>query len=196
MQLAEAQKAELEVRRQRQLLEQEKQAFDLELARRLDEERVQIRTEASHEFDRTHQLALADKDRSLSELGTKLVEAQRIELEVRRERQALEEQKQALDLDLERRLSEERQQVRESAKREESERSRLKLAEKDKVIEDLRKQAEELQRKSEEGSQQLQGEVLERELEAVLRRAFPKDEIKPVATGHSGGRHHSASCGL
>ncbi len=186
-QLAESQKTELEVRKQRQALEQERQALGLELARRLDEERAKIRTEASQEAQRIHQLALADKDRTLSELNAKLSESRQAELGIRKQRQALEEEKQALDLELVRRLDEERKRIREATQKEESERNRLKFAEKDKVIEDLRKQAEELRRTSEQGSQQLQGEVQERELEGLLRVAFPKDEIEPVATGHSGG---------
>jgi len=185
--LAESQKAEIEIRRQRQALEEEKKALDLELVRRVDEERGKVRLEALQEAQNLHQLALADKDRALSELSAKLSESQRIELEIRKQRQALEEEKRALDLELARRLDEERKQIREATQREEGERNRLKFAEKDKVIEDLRKQAEELRRTSEQGSQQLQGEVQERELEAILRAAFPKDQIEPVAAGHSGG---------
>ena len=51
----------------------------------------------------------------------------------------------------------------------------------------MRKQVEELRRKSEQGSQQLQGEVQELELEAILRSQFPKDEFEPVAVGRAGG---------
>ena len=44
-----------------------------------------------------------------------------------------------------------------------------------------------LQRKSEQGSQQAQGEVLELELEELLRRTFPYDSIEPVPKGVHGG---------
>jgi hypothetical protein len=45
---------------------------------------------------------------------------------------------------------------------------------------------EELKRKAEQGSQQSQGEVLELELEELLRGRFPTDLIEPVAKGELG----------
>jgi len=63
----------------------------------------------------------------------------------------------------------------------------LKDAEKDKVISDLRRQITDLQRRSEQGSQQLQGEVMELSLEEQLSRLFPADEITPVPKGVHGG---------
>jgi hypothetical protein len=51
----------------------------------------------------------------------------------------------------------------------------------------MQKQIEELKRKAEQGSQQLQGEVLELELEWLLRARFPQDRIEPVPKGEFGG---------
>ena len=51
----------------------------------------------------------------------------------------------------------------------------------------MQKQIEELKRKAEQGSQQLQGEVHELELEALLRAKFPLDSIEPVPKGEHGG---------
>jgi hypothetical protein len=45
---------------------------------------------------------------------------------------------------------------------------------------------EELKRKAEQGSQQSQGEVLELELEELLRARFPTDVIEPVGKGELG----------
>jgi hypothetical protein len=42
---------------------------------------------------------------------------------------------------------------------------------------------EELKRKAEQGSQQSQGEVLELELEVLLRGRFPTDLVEPVGKG-------------
>jgi hypothetical protein len=51
----------------------------------------------------------------------------------------------------------------------------------------MQRQIEELKRKAEQGSQQLQGEAQELELEAILRGRFPRDTIEPVAKGEFGG---------
>ena len=48
-------------------------------------------------------------------------------------------------------------------------------------------ESEELKQKAEQGSQQLQGEVQELELENLLRAKFPFDSIEPVAKGEFGG---------
>jgi hypothetical protein len=51
----------------------------------------------------------------------------------------------------------------------------------------MQRQVEELKRKSEQGSQQLQGEAQEIELEKDLHSKFPGDLIEPVAKGEFGG---------
>lgn len=56
----------------------------------------------------------------------------------------------------------------------------------EKKLSDAKRQASELKRKLEQSSQQSQGEVIEIELEKVLKRAFPEDKIEPVAKGKSG----------
>ena len=53
-------------------------------------------------------------------------------------------------------------------------------------IESAQREVADLKRKLEQGSQQLQGEALEVSLEALLRAAFPLDEIVPVAKGMNG----------
>jgi hypothetical protein len=51
----------------------------------------------------------------------------------------------------------------------------------------MQRQIEDLKRKAEQGSQQLQGETLEVELEGLLRARFPLDSIEPVPKGEFGG---------
>ena len=64
---------------------------------------------------------------------------------------------------------------------------KLKVSEKEQQISSMQRQIDELKRKAEQGSQQLQGEVLELELEATLRAHFPVDRIEPVGKGEFGG---------
>jgi hypothetical protein len=51
----------------------------------------------------------------------------------------------------------------------------------------MQKKIEELKHRAEQGSQQLQGEVQELELEELLRSKFPFDDIEPVPKGEFGG---------
>ena len=130
---------------------------------------------------------LSTVEQELAEKQGRLAEAENAELALRKERRLLEEEKQRLELEVERRLQAERLRIREATQKEEEQSYLLKLAEKEKVISDMKKQVEELRRKSEQSSQQLQGEVLELELEAMLRAAFPADLVEPVPKGRNGG---------
>ena len=78
--------------------------------------------------------------------------------------------------------------------------------EKEQPIASMQKQIEELKHKAEQGSQQLQGEVLELDLESLLAAKFPRDTIEPVPKGEHGGdllhrvigpsaRYAAQSCG-
>lgn len=185
--LAQAEQAEFEARQQREEIAREKRNLELTVMRRLDEERESLRQEAAAQEQERWKTELAERDRVLAEKDAKLREAETAELTLRRERQALAEEKRALEVEVERRVDAERQKIREATLQQEDENHRLKLAEKDKVIDDMLKQVEELRRKSEQGSQQLQGEVQEVELETLLRNAFPGDLIYPVPNGRTGG---------
>ena len=112
----------------------------------------------------------------------KLQKSQKAELDVRRERQRLEDEKTAFELNFTRRLDEERALVREQAKREASEERRFEDARKDKKIEDLTRKISELEQLAASGPPGDIGEAAESTLEEDLRHEFPHDVIKPVAT--------------
>jgi hypothetical protein len=97
---------------------------------------------------------------------------------LRKEREAVEARARDLDLEVARRVDGEKQRL--------AEQQDLRLKEKDKLIEDLRSALEEARRKSEQGSQERQGEVLGIDIEAELARRFPQDAIVPVAKGARG----------
>lgn len=90
------------------------------------------------------------------------------------------------ELDMQKKLAEEEKTIREDAEKTASEKSRLHLAERDKTINDLQKALENAQRKAAQGSQQMQGEILELDLEDALAREFRDDEIQPVEKGATG----------
>jgi hypothetical protein len=89
-------------------------------------------------------------------------------------------------LEVVRKMDAEREKVKQDALEKFGEEHRLKDAEKDKVIQDLKAALEDAKRKAEQGSMQTQGEVLELDLENVLKTAFPFDEIEPVPKGIKG----------
>jgi hypothetical protein len=123
------------------------------------------------------QLAEAARDRDI---------AQKAELEVRKLARELDERAKNLDLEAARKIDAERQKIQEEASKRADEQYQLRLAEKEKQIQDAKKANDELKRKLEQGSQQTQGEVLELQLEELLRTSFPMDQVEPVPKGVSG----------
>lgn len=98
----------------------------------------------------------------------------------------LKDQEQDLALKYEQQLSEKLQQETVSIQKRESERVELKLKEREELIGSLRKQVEEMSRKAEQGSMQMQGEVQELAIEEILRNLFPVDFIEEVGKGIKG----------
>lgn len=123
----------------------------------------------------------------LSTSNQKLVEAQRVQAEAIRKERELEERERELELSIEKRTSEKIGEVRAEARKAVESEMNLKVSEKETTIESMKKQIEELRRKAEQGSQQLQGEAQELDLERSLSEAFPSDAIEPVAKGEFGG---------
>lgn len=123
----------------------------------------------------------------------KLAESRQKELEFLKKEQDLMHKQQELELEVQRKLVAERNRLTELIKKEEEERNKqrdwefeMKLKERDKQLEDQRKLIEEMKRKSEQGSMQLQGEVQELVLEQLLRDAFPFDVVQEVGKGIKG----------
>lgn len=143
---------------------------------------IEARAKALGEFAQEKRVLaeeLADKD-------SKLKEHRAQELELRRQKKQLEEQQANMQLQLERQIDEARKQISEEISRREGQRFALIEAEYRKKIDDAHKSNEELRRKLEQGSQQLQGEVLELEVENVLSTSFVHDRIEAVKKGSRG----------
>lgn len=115
-----------------------------------------------------------------------LAASQRAELSLRKQAREVEEREKALAVEIQRKLDEGRAQIEQEVVSRLQEQFHLKDAEKDKKLRDAIIANEQLRRKLEQGSQQTQGEVLELELEGLIRAAFPIDQIEPVPKGVNG----------
>lgn len=164
--------------------ENRKRAQEFEL--RLKQEQERFQHDATAKAKEQLDVQLRTMQQQIEEQQERIRKQNDTEIELRKQQRALEEQREQLQLEVERRLSEERQRVHEAMEKQFIETYRLKDAEKEKKIEDMQKLIEDLQRKSQQGSQQTQGEVLELELESTLRQAFIHDDIKPVPKGVRG----------
>lgn len=166
---------------------QAKRALETELEHRVEQERDRLLQEAKSQAKNAVSLEMQHLQSQLLETTKNLTESQSKELQLRKDRRDLEEKKQALELTVARTIDEERNRIREEAKCQADEEHRLKAADNDKLVAELRRQIGDLKRKAEQGSLHIQGEVLEVELENLLRDHFPYDVIEPIPVSKNGG---------
>jgi len=109
------------------------------------------------------------------------------QLQLRQERLRLKDEQASVELTVQKRADQLVQQREATVRAHEQERAALREAELQKTIADVRAQLVDAQRKADQGSQQLQGEILELAIEDSLRRGFPLDTIEEVKKGQRGG---------
>ena len=165
-----------------------------QVAEQLKAERARVIAEESKKAKLASAAELENKARELAELqevlksrDEKLAEAQKAQAELIKKQRELDDAKRELDLTIEKRVQDGLTEVRTLAKKEAEDEQKLKVMEKEQTIAAMQKQIEDLKRRAEQGSQQLQGEVQELELENLLRMKFPFDAIDPVPKGEFGG---------
>jgi len=167
-------------------LKEEKLSIEAQVKEKIQKELERIKAEAQKEALEKLNVELQDLKSQIDEKEKRIAEFNQMELELRKKMRKLEEDRMQMELEVARKIDEEREKIKEQMAQKIAEEYRLKNKEKDKMIEDLRKALEEAKRKAEQRSQQLQGEVLELELEEVLKNTFVYDEILPVPKGVKG----------
>ncbi|MHB1699089.1 MAG: DUF2130 domain-containing protein [Acidobacteriaceae bacterium] len=185
---------ELALRQQQAALAEAEKSIEDQVDSKLKLEREKIAVEENRkarlllegDIEQTHK-QVTDLQELLKDRDIKLGEAQKAQAEIIRKQRELDDAKREIDLTIERRVEESITLVRDKAKVEAEEKLRFKVLEKEEQIASMQRQIEELRRKAEQGSQQLQGEVQELELEALLRSKFQRDTIEPVPKGEFGG---------
>jgi hypothetical protein len=191
---AESAKREAAIREREGALAKAQETLDEQVAEKLKQQRTVIVAEEARKAKLALSNELEQKSKDLLEIqgilkqkDEKLAEAQKAQADLIRKQRELDDAKRELDLTIEKRVQAGITATREQAKKEADEASKLKLMEAEQTISAMQKQIEELKRKAEQGSQQLQGEVQELELEALLSAKFPMDQIQPVPKGEYGG---------
>jgi len=107
-------------------------------------------------------------------------------LEMNKSLRHLEDSNKEKEIEMEKKFRADKEKVREAEQKRIDEQYRMKMLEQDKKLQDAIKANEELRRKLEQGSQQMQGEVYELAIEELLAKEFPYDEIQEVPKGVNG----------
>lgn len=177
-------KTVLEAEHKKHLAELEKiqKDADEKATRLIEEEKVKAHAEASTKLE--HKLKQMQDQSDADKLEVKEMREQLSQLmqELRESRKSVAN----AEIEMQKKLAEEESKIREEAEKSADEKQRLKIAEKDKQLEAARKANDDLQRKLNQGSQQMQGEILELDLETALSSEFKDDLITPVEKGIKG----------
>lgn len=176
-------------------LRERQQAMQFEL--RLSDEKKELqsaieqnlRKSISTDFENQVQLL----QNSVSEKDEKLKLSRQREMEFLQKEKVLADKEAELELSLQRKLQEQRNDLTDKIRQQEAEKFsvkdtdyQLKVKELEKQLDDQKKLAEEMKRRAEQGSMQLQGEVQELILEDLLRTHFPFDLVSEVGKGVRG----------
>lgn len=161
-----------------------------EFDRQLEDARERARADADKAAAKRHAQDVRELQDQLKDHVKALDEARRVELSLRKREQALERQQADLEVTVARAIAEERAKLATEIEERAAEQHRLKDTEKDRQLADMRRQIEDLKRRADQGSQQLQGEAGEEALESILRNAFPADDITGVGQGIRGADIH------
>lgn len=153
----------------------------------LEKERKILEEKTAEKIKKELDLKLQEKELEKEQAEKQTKELQEQLISYIKTNNKLKEKDRARELELQKKLSEESEKIRAKALEDAEKENKLKMLEKDKQLQDALKEAEDMKRKLQQGSQQAQGEVFELEFEELLARQYPNDKINPVGKGVKGG---------
>lgn len=164
------------------LIELSKKRIQEEKEKAVKETEIQLKAKLKEELE----LEIKNTQNESKELREQKNKLQEQILEMNRMMRRLEDQSKEKEIEMEKKMREDQERIREIEQKRIDEQYRLKLLEMEKKFHDVSKVNEDLKRKLEQGSQQMQGEVLELAIEDLLTKEFPYDEIREVPKGVHG----------
>ena len=199
-----AQQQNLEVEKKK--LEEEKlkqaEAIENEVKQKLKAESEQLRQKLKAELSEESLEQMKALQNELNEKSSQLKEFNKAKVDIERLKREKEELRDSVEAEAARKLNEQIALEKEKIHKAEAEKNKLNLSEKEKVIEQLKEQLTIAQRKAEQGSMQLQGEVQELGIEQWLAEHYPLDHIEEIKKGARGAdclqvvnTHSRENCG-
>ncbi len=171
-------------------LKEEKEKFDEELRKATKEqlriERITLQQELKKELveEQSASMAMLQKELESKSLELRAFNEAKVEIEkLKREKEELASRAKA---EAQIALSEQLVLEKEKIQKVFEEANALKLKEKDEQMEQLKRSLDDAKRKAEQGSMQIQGEVLELVIESWLSTQFPFDTLEEVKKGAFG----------
>ncbi|MCO5236590.1 MAG: DUF2130 domain-containing protein [Chitinophagaceae bacterium] len=193
----EHKKAQEEFLRKEQLLQQQLQQKDTDYINKLTDEKLKLQKSLEEDLRKSIQSDFENRLQLLQQSNhdneIKLKQAREKELEFLKKEQTLKNREQEMEIRVQQELLAERKKITEDVRKLEEQRItaketeyQMKMKELELQLEGQKRLVDEMKRKAEQGSMQMQGEVQELLLEELLRNSFPFDLVEEVAKGVRG----------
>ena len=152
----------------------------------LKKERIRLSQQLRMEAEQKISTELESLTKSLEHQQQKNLELQRRELALMSEKQDIQNQQETLKLKLEREFISRQQELERNIKSEYLQQQDFQRLEYERKLKDQRQLIEEMSRKMQQGSMQIQGETQEVAIENYLSETFINDGIESIKTGARG----------
>lgn len=162
--------------------EQSDKLIEIKLKEETEKRTKAIKEQVKQEYE--SQLKILSDE--ASEQRKQVQELKKAQIENEQLKRKLDVQKQSMELEFEQKLTEKLKEESLRIKKTESERNELKIKESSDLIETLKNQIKDLERRAEQGSMQRQGETQELAIEQYLKDNFPLDTIEEIKKGARG----------
>lgn len=166
--------------------EKENELFNQRLGEKLKEEKEKVSSELKKKLQEEQSEQFDALQKELNEKSEKLKELNKSKAEIERLKREKDELKESIEADAQKLLNEKLIEEKEKIRKSEQDKNELAVRELEKKLGDQKKLMEEMQRKHEQGSMQMQGEVQELAIEEWLSNNFPLDSITEIKKGARG----------
>lgn len=167
--------------------QKENELFSEKLEAKLKEEKKLLEAKINKKFkdEQSEQFALLQKE--LNEKSEQIKELNKTKAEIEKLKREKNELKESIEAESQKKLNQILLEEKEKIRKSEEDKNELRFKELQKKLEDQKRLTEEMKRKQEQGSMQLQGEVMELAIEEWLSAKFPLDTIEEIKKGARGG---------
>lgn len=166
--------------------EQLKELVDKEVQQKITAEKAKIEKTLRQKIEDEQAEQLNELNRELQQKTDKLKELNKAKADIERLKREKDELTGQITLEKEKEFTEQLKKEKLKIRKQADDENYLKIKEREKIITDLTEQLDDAKRKAEQGSVQLQDEIMELELEKMLRSLYPLDEITEIKKGQRG----------
>lgn len=166
--------------------ENQKEIVNKQVQEQVKDEKSKLEKSIRQQLDDEKSEEVKALQKELGEKSTQLRELNKTKADIERLKREKDELADKIALEKEKELTEKLQEAKEKIQKSEKEKNELTIKEFEKKLADQKKLMEEMQRKHEQGSMQMQGEVQELALEDLLKSEFKFDNIEDVPKGVKG----------